>query len=103
LFWVKHGIVYTPPLAAGILPGVTRAVVFKIASRLKIPVREKYIRPKELGQADGIFLSLSSFGIVEAKSLDRKILRQSSLTRQIASAYRDLLVDSSACNSRRKP
>ena len=102
-FWIQRGRVYTPPLAAGILPGVTRAVVFSIASRLKIPVREKRIRPKELAHADGVFLSLSSFGIVEAKSLGGKTLKQSPLTRQIASAYRDLLIHSSACNSRSKP
>src|SRR5439155_15849949 len=29
LFWIEGNTVCTPPLAAGILPGVTRAVVFE--------------------------------------------------------------------------
>ena len=98
LFWVKRGIVYTPPLAAGILPGVTRAAVLDIASKLKIPLRQKNIRPKELAQTDGVFLSLSSFGIIEAKSLNGKPLQSAALTSQIARAYREALINSSACN-----
>jgi aminodeoxychorismate lyase len=98
-FWIKGGAIYTPSLVAGILPGVTRQVVFEIAASLKIRLREKNIRPKELAQADGIFLSLSSFGIVEAKSLDEKTLKKSPLTGRIAHAY-DEILNSSACNRR---
>lgn len=103
LFWIKNGVVYTPPLKAGILTGITRAVVFEIASSLRIPVREKNIRLKELARADGVFLSLSSFGIVEAKSLDGKNLRKSPLTGRVADTYNQLLTDSSACNRSVKP
>lgn len=103
LFWIKHGTLCTPPLAAGILSGITRTVVFEIGRKLKLPVHEKNIRLKELGQTEGIFLSLSSFGIVEAKSLNRKPLRKSPLVRQIASAYRDILINSSACKSSAEP
>ena len=102
LFWVKRGIIYTSPLA-GILPGVTRAVVFEIASQLKIPVREKNSRLKELLSADGIFLSLSSFGIVEADSLDGKKLKKSSITTRISRSYNGMLANGSACNARFKP
>ncbi len=99
LFWIKGGMIYTAPLVAGILPGVTRRAVFEIAARLKIPIREKNIRPKELARTDGIFLSLSSLGIVEAVSLDGKKLKKSTLTSQIACAYHEIL-NSSACNLR---
>jgi aminodeoxychorismate lyase len=98
LFWIKRSTIYTPSLAAGILPGVTRSVVLEIAAKLKIPIREKNIRLKELYQAEGIFLSLSSLGIVEAKSLDKKELKKSPLTAHIASSYTDILEDSCACN-----
>ena len=99
LFWLRRGILFTPPLAAGILPGVTRTVVMEIASRLKIPVRQKNIRLKELLQSDGVFLSLSSFGVVEAKLLDGHVLKKSPLVAQIAHSYEELLLNSSACNT----
>ena len=98
LFWIKGHAIYTSPLAAGILPGVTRAVVFEIASKLKTRVQEKNIRLKELSRADGIFLSLSSLGIVEAKSLDGKSLKKSLLTAQIARSYTDIVMNCCACN-----
>jgi branched-chain amino acid aminotransferase len=98
LFWLRRGVLFTPPLAAGILPGVTRAVVMEIASRMRISLREKNIRQKELLQSDGVFLSLSSFGVIEAKSLDGNVLKRSPLTAQIARAYEELLLNSSACN-----
>jgi aminodeoxychorismate lyase len=91
LFWIEGKTVCTPPLAAGILSGVTRATILKICKRRKISVYEKNIRPKNLELADGIFLSLSSFGIVEAKSLNGKKLKRSRLTFQIARAYNQLL------------
>jgi aminodeoxychorismate lyase len=100
LFWIRRGMIHTPPLNAGILPGVTRAVVFEISSRLKIPILQKNIRPKELLRADGIFLSLTSLGIVEAKSLDGKIIKKSSLTAKIARSYTDIVMDCCACNRR---
>lgn len=102
LFWIKRGILHTPPLAAGILPGVTRAIVFEIASQLQIPLLEKNISLAELPKAEGIFLSLTSLGIVEAASLAAKTLKRSALTGQIARAYHELLANSSACNGRAK-
>lgn len=96
LFWIKRDVIYTPPLAAGILAGVTRATVFEIGSRLEIPIRERNIRGKELLQMDGAFLSLSSFGIVEAKSLDGKTIKKSPITAKIARHYTDMLMGSYA-------
>ena len=101
-FWVRHNVIHTPPLATGILPGVTRSTVFEIASRLKVRVRQNNIRLKDLLRSDGIFLSLSSFGIVEAKSLDGKVLKKSPVTAAIACEYEELLANSSACNVRAK-
>lgn len=103
LFWFKRGVIYTPPLAAGILLGVTRAVVFEIASQLKIPIREKNIRLKVLSRTDGVFLSLTSLGIIEARSLDGKTVRKSPLTAQIARAYTEILMNGCACNPRPEP
>jgi aminodeoxychorismate lyase len=100
LFWVRHKAIYTPPLAAGILSGVTRAAVFEISSRLKIPILEKNIRLKELIQTDGVFLSLTSLGIVEAQSLNAKKIRKSPITAQISRSYTDMLMDCCTCNRR---
>lgn len=97
LFWIEGKTIYTPPLVAGILSGITRAVVLEICRKQKIAVREKNIVPQKLRRVDGIFLSLSSFGIVEARRLDGKKLNHSPLSRQIAAVYDQLLAAESGC------
>jgi branched-subunit amino acid aminotransferase/4-amino-4-deoxychorismate lyase len=47
--------------------------------------------PAELRKTEGVFLSMSSWGIVEVTSLDGSELRQSARVRQIREAYAGLL------------
>ena len=57
LFLVKQGILHTPTSAAGILHGVTRARVLKLADELGSEARERDITPYELITADEVFLT----------------------------------------------
>jgi aminodeoxychorismate lyase len=90
LFWIANGQVVTPPLAGGILAGVTRAVVCELCAGFSLTVCERNIRPDQLKLSDGVFLTLSSFGIVEAQSLDGHELKVSPLTAKLRAAYGDL-------------
>src|ERR1017187_10083791 len=96
LFWVKRGTVCTPPLAAGILPGVTRVAVLEICRALAIPTREIAPRPEELFSAQGVFMSMSSWGIVEAGELDGRNLRRAAPVKKIQRSYEKLLRDETA-------
>jgi D-alanine transaminase len=77
-------------LIGGILAGVTRIVVMEICRDLGVPVTEAAIPPVELARADGIFLSLSSWGIVEIGFLDGRDIARSPLTSKIRTAYHSL-------------
>jgi branched-chain amino acid aminotransferase len=57
VFAVSGGRLRTPPLAAGILEGVTRGVVLALARAEGIPVDETVLRPEELEGADEVFLT----------------------------------------------
>ena len=96
LFWVSRGAVCTPPLTAGILPGVTRGVVLEICRALKIPMKEKSPRAAELVSASGVFLSMSSRGIVEAVRLDGRKLHRAAAVKEIRRSYEKLLRDETA-------
>jgi aminodeoxychorismate lyase len=91
LFWLEDGVVCTPPLPAGILPGVTRLVVFELCSKLKLPVREANITPSKLSGSDALFLSLTSSGIAEAASLDGKPFAPSETVHTLSQAYWNLV------------
>jgi len=72
VFLVHSGMLFTPDLASGVLPGITRRVVLEIASDLDIPAREKLISPGLLESADEIFLASSTREIVPVATLDGK-------------------------------
>jgi len=91
LFWIEDHTVCTPPLAAGILPGVTRAVVLEICRQLGLATREANISAKQLRGVSGVFVSLSSFGVVEIVSLDGENVKKSPISQQIQQRYREIV------------
>jgi aminodeoxychorismate lyase len=91
LFWVQDGAVCTPPLASGVLAGVTRLVVQEICDDLDLLCRETGVTPAELYLTEGVFVSLSSRGVVELVSLDGRALNRSALVKKIQAAYQKLV------------
>jgi aminodeoxychorismate lyase len=91
LFWIARGRVLTPPLESGILAGVTRQVVLDLCKKLGISARQAATTPKALAKADGVFLSLSSMGIVEVVSLDGRKVCTSPVTAKLRGAYARLI------------
>lgn len=71
-FIVKNGVLKTPPLSDGLLPGVTRKAVIKLAKGLKIRVQETHITPKDVLQADEVFLTSSLKDIMPVKKIEKK-------------------------------
>ncbi len=57
MFMTKKGVIHTPTSAAGILHGVTRSRVIKLAEELGYEVRERDITPYELLTSDEVFLT----------------------------------------------
>ncbi|MDB6018873.1 MAG: ilvE [Pedosphaera sp.] len=93
LFWIADNVVCTPPLNSGILAGVTRLVVLEICQSLNIPTRELGITPTNLPRVQGVFLSLSSWGIVEVTHLDNQPLGRSPLVNKLQSAYAQIITE----------
>jgi aminodeoxychorismate lyase len=91
LFWIEGERLFTPPLESGILPGVTRSLVIELCPSLRVPCQEKCIKPSRLRKADGVFLTLSTFGIVGAISLDGIPLQCSPMIEKLHLAYREVL------------
>jgi branched-chain amino acid aminotransferase len=57
VFFVQHGMLVTPPLALGMLEGVTRAVAIEVARDEGLMVREEPHGPEALAAADEVFLT----------------------------------------------
>jgi len=89
IFWVYRDTIYTPPTGRGSLPGITRAVVLEICQALGLPTNKRVIKPESLRNAEGIFLTLSSLGIVLVCSLDGEPVSESAEVEKIRRAYWD--------------
>src|SRR3954465_14917678 len=57
VFFVQRGVLVTPPLALGMLEGVTRAVFFEIARDEGLLLREEPHGPEALAAADEVFMT----------------------------------------------
>jgi branched-chain amino acid aminotransferase len=72
LFVVKGGVALTPPLDAGLLPGITREFVFEIGRAIEIEVREAALRDDDLYAADEAFLTGTTREVVPVVMVDSR-------------------------------
>jgi branched-chain amino acid aminotransferase len=70
LFVVKDGVIYTPDLAASILPGITRDSIVQIAQDLGHEVVEKPIIRTDLYAADELFMTGTAAEVTPIRSVD---------------------------------
>ncbi len=70
LFIVKNGVALTPPVDAGLLPGITREFLFEIGAEAGIPVREAVLRDEDLFAADEAFLTSTTRELVPIVQVD---------------------------------
>ncbi|GAB7387187.1 aminodeoxychorismate lyase [Bacillaceae bacterium] len=92
IFLIRNGRLVTPTLATGILPGVTRAFVLRLASELGIPAEERDFRRAELLAADEIFLTNSIQEIVPVREVDGVTVgagQRGPITHLLQQAYRN--------------
>jgi branched-chain amino acid aminotransferase len=69
-FMVRDGVLWTPP-DRNILEGVTRKVVFELASRLSLPVVERDFTAYDLAHAEEYFISSSAVCAMPVREIDR--------------------------------
>ncbi|HQR38870.1 MAG TPA: branched-chain amino acid transaminase [Blastocatellia bacterium] len=92
VFIVKHGKVYTPPLGASILPGITRDSIITLCGDLGIPVEQANIPRELLYVADEVFFSGTAAEITPIRSVDRITVgagRRGPVTERLQRAYLD--------------
>ena len=91
VFLVRGGTLLTPPVHAGLLPGVTRGVVMELAKSEKIPLEEKTLSAGELFECDEMFLTNSLMEVMPVRSVDRRAIGASApgpMTVRIQNLYR---------------
>ena len=71
IFMAHDGTLFTPPLAASVLPGITRDTIMKLAGDLNIPVKEVVIPREMLYLADEVFFVGTAAEVTPIRSIDK--------------------------------
>jgi branched-chain amino acid aminotransferase len=87
IFVVRDGVLYTPDLATGILPGITRDTVTQIAQDLGYSVVEKALIRSDLYLADEVFMCGTAAEVTPLASVDDHELSVGPVTFEIQKAY----------------
>ncbi|MDY6876009.1 MAG: branched-chain amino acid transaminase [Chloroflexota bacterium] len=74
IFIVKDGVLYTPPLAASVLAGITRAFVTELAHDLGYKVQEQMLVREALYLADEAFFAGTAAEITPIRSIDNIVV-----------------------------
>jgi branched-chain amino acid aminotransferase len=91
LFIVKNNVALTPPLDAGLLPGITREFVFDIGKDVGVEVVERALRDDDLFRADEAFLTSTTRELVPIVTVNDRTIgngRPGAVTWRLLNAFR---------------
>src|SRR5215471_12659991 len=94
LFLVRNDVIYTPPVTASILPGITRDSVITLAQDLGFKVREEMLPRELLYIADEAFFVGTAVEVTPIKSVDKMAIgngRRGPITEAIQQAFFDIV------------
>jgi len=94
IFLVRNGVIYTPPLTASILPGITRDSVITLARDLGYRVREEMVPRELLYIADEVFFAGTAVEITPIRSVDKQQVgngRRGPVTEALQRAFFDVI------------
>ena len=94
IFVVRDGTIYTPPLSASILGGITRDAVMTLARDLGFTVVETNLPREMLYVSDEIFVAGTAVEVTPVKSIDRITIgagRRGPITEALQRAFFDVI------------
>ena len=94
LFTVRDGVVVTPPLSAGILPGITRDSIIQVGKDLGYIVKERNISRGELLVSDEVFLTGTAAEVTPVREIDNDLIGNGSsgpTTQKIQTKFFEIL------------
>lgn len=91
LFLLHNNKLWTPALASGCLPGITRELVLELAAREKWQICLEPMVPKDLLRCDSAFLTNTQVGILPISELSGRELQPFSKSmKELAGLFEDL-------------
>ena len=89
IFVVSRGKIYTPDLSTGILHGITRDSVMRIAQERGYEVIEKSLIRTDLYLADEVFMCGTAAEVTPLRAVDDQEIGVGPITKELQTAYLD--------------
>ena len=92
VFAYSKGVLYTPPLDAGSLRGITRGTVIDIAEELGVPLREQALTRYDLWTADECFLTGTAAEVIPCVEVDHRAVgtgKPGEVTKRFIASFRE--------------
>jgi branched-chain amino acid aminotransferase len=90
LFIVRGGAALTPPLDAGLLPGITRAFVMEIGREIGVPVSDAALQLEDLLGADEAFVTGTTRELTPVVRVDDRVIgsgKPGPITKRLLEAF----------------
>jgi len=94
LFLVRDGVLYTPPLSASVLPGITRDSIITLARDMGLTVHEQDLPREMLYVSDEVFFVGTAAEITPIRSVDKIQIgpgRRGPITTSLQTAFFDYI------------
>ena len=93
IFIIRNGQLFTPPLSAGALYGITRATVIELAKLAGYPVSEPNLTRYDVFNADECFLTGTGAELIPVVKVDGRVIgagKPGPITRELVERYHSL-------------
>ncbi len=94
IFMLKGGKLFTPPVYAGVLAGITRATVIDLAAEMGVETIERQFTRAELFLADEALLTGTAAEVIPVVSVDGRIVGDGNpgpVTRKLIAAFKEFV------------
>ena len=92
-FMVKGGTLFTPPVSAGALRGITRGTILELAEDMGVPIKETELTRYDVFVADECFLTGTGAEMVGVVKVDSRVIadgKPGPMTQALLESFRQL-------------
>lgn len=87
IFFIENGVIFTPKVKCGLLPGIIREFVLKNSLAMGFKIEEGEFTLERLIEAEGVFITNSIMGIMKVVKIEDKVINESNVVSEIKGYY----------------
>lgn len=87
IFFIENGVIFTPKVKCGLLPGIIREFVLRSSLDMGFKIQEGEFTLDRLMEAQGVFITNSIMGIMKVVKIEDKVINENRVVAEIKGYY----------------